>query len=194
MFIVEKSLKLIPALALLVFGVVASSEALADKVGVNISNHTVAGNYSVDMGQGLFVGGGLLHEEDAGQVGSIDFIMSDDLRSGEHSFTAGVGGKLAAIVTEADGGDGGSMALGGFVDYRIPNMQAISIYGEVFYGPSVTSMNHVDGLLWYSASVEVELIDRAKIHFAYRKIEVDHELGGDFDMDEGLHGGIKLEF
>lgn len=170
-----------------------ASYAHADLLDVNISNDAVAGQYLVDMGQGFFAGGSILHEEEAGQVASLDLMVRDDLRSGSHTFTAGVGGRIMGVFTEAKGNDGGTLALGGFAKYNFPDMKAIGLRGEVFYGPSVTSVEDIEGLVAYSAGVEVEVIERAILHVNYRKIRVDF-LGGKGDMDEGLNMGFKLEF
>jgi hypothetical protein len=170
-----------------------SIQANADLLDLNISNDAVAGQYLVDMGQGFFAGGGVLHEEDAGQVVSLDFMVRDDLRSGEYLFTAGVGGRLLGIFTEQDGNDGGSLALGGFMAYKIPTMKALAIRGEVYYGPSVTSIDDIDGVIIYSLAAEIEVIERAILHAGYRKVEVDFgPVSG--DMDEGMNVGFKLEF
>lgn len=170
-----------------------SLQAKADLFDVNISNDAVAGQYLVDLGQGLFAGGSILHEEDAGQVASVDLMMRDDLRSGAHTFTAGVGGKIAMVMTEGKGNDGGSLALGGFVKYKLPQLSALAVRGEVFYGPSVTSNNDLESLLMYTAGLEVEVIERAILHVGYRKVRVDFG-GPKFDMDEGMYVGFKLEF
>lgn len=165
----------------------------ADLLDVNLSNDAVSAGYLVDMGQGMFVGGSVLHEEDNGQVVSLDLLVRDDLRSGEHAFTAGVGGKLFGIFPEGSDGDGASLALGGFANYALPDMKAVSFQGELYYGPSVTSTNDVDGILFFTAGVELEVIERAKLHAGYRKIRVNYP-GGSGDMDDGVNVGIKLEF
>ncbi len=186
-------MKRISAFLVCAFSLSFLLQAKADLLDVNISNDAVAGQYLVDLGQGLFAGGSLLHEEDTGQVASIDLMMRDDLRSGEHTFTAGVGGKIAMVMTDGKGNDGGSLALGGFVKYKLPQFNALALRGEVFYGPSVTSNNDLESLLMYHASLEVEVIERAILHMGYRKIRVDFG-GPKFDMDEGLNVGFKLEF
>jgi hypothetical protein len=170
-----------------------SFQAQADILDVNLSNDAVAINYLIDMGQGFYAGGGALHEEDSGQLLSLDLMVRDDLRSGEHAFTAGVGGKLFGVFTEGDGGDGGSLTLGGFANYTFPSLKALALHGEVFYGPSVTSTNDLEGLLWYIAGVELEVIERAMLHAGYRKVRAKYEAGS-FDLDEGMHVGVRLEF
>ncbi len=171
----------------------AATQAKADFLDVNLSNDAAMAHYLVDMGQGFYAGGGILHEEDAGQIASLDVLARDELRSGEHAFTAGVGGKLFGVFTEGSGGDGGSLALGGFVNYQIPTLKALGVRGEFYYGPSVTSINNVDGLVYYTLGVELEVIERAKLTAGYRKVEAKYE-GVDVDMDEGGNVGVKLEF
>lgn len=171
----------------------SSLQAQADILDVNMSNDAVAVNYLVDMGQGFYAGGGGLYEEDVGSLASLDVMARDDLRSGEYAFTAGVGGKLLGIFPEGKGGDGGSLALGGFVNYTIPTIKALALHGEVFYGPSVTSVNEVEGIVWYVAGIELEVIERAHLHAGYRKIRAKYQ-GGSADLDEGLHVGVRLEF
>ena len=168
-------------------------QAKADLLDINLSNDAVMMHYLIDMGQGFFAGGSILHEEDTGQVISLDLLVRDDLRSGEHAFTAGVGGKLFGVFTEGQGGDGGSLTLGGFVNYQIPTFKALALRADLYYGPSVTSMNDLDGLIYYTVALELEVIERAKLHAGYRKIEAKYE-GYDLDMDEGGHVGVKLEF
>ena len=178
---------------ILIFLSAISSQIQADLLNVNLSNDAVSANYLIDMGQGFFAGGSVLHEEDAGQVVSLDLLVKDDLRSGEHTFSAGVGGKIFGIFTEVSGNDGMSMALGGFVNYALPSVKAVSLQGELYYGPSVTSVEDVESVLYYLAGVEVEVIERAKLHAGYRKIRVKFP-GGRGNMDEGINVGIKLEF
>jgi len=171
-----------------------SLSAKADLLDVNISNDAVSASYLADMGQGFFAGGSALHEEDTGQVVSLDILARDDLRSGEHTFSAGVGGRIFGILTEVDDNDGASLALGGFVNYNLPAMKAISINSEIYYGPSVTSTNELESVLYLTAGVELEVIERAKLHATYRKIRAKFEQIGSGDMDKGVHLGIKLEF
>jgi hypothetical protein len=170
-----------------------SAKSHADLLDLNLSNDAVAAQYLIDMGQGFFAGGSALHEEDNGQVVSIDVLVRDDLRSGEHAFTAGVGGRLFGVIAEGDDNDGGSLALGGFVNYNLPNLRALAIRGEVFHGPSVTSMGEIDGITVYELGLDVEVIERAMLHAGYRKVRVDFGPASG-DMDEGLNFGIKLEF
>jgi len=183
--------RLYPVLLVLFFSV--GSQVKADLLDVNLSNDAVMMHYLIDMGQGFFAGGSVLHEENAGQIVSLDVLARDDLRSGEHAFTAGVGGKLFGVFTEGSGGDGGSLTLGGFVNYQIPTFKALALRADLYYGPSVTSFNDVDGLVYYSVAVELEVIERAKLHAGYRKIEAKYE-GFDIDMDEGGNVRMKLKF
>ncbi len=166
--------------------------AHGDEVNVNLSNDAFNANYLVDMGQGMLVGGGVLHEEDNGQIVNLDVLVRDDLRSGEHDFSAGVGGKLMAVLPDG-GEDAVALTLGGFVNYKLPNIQAVALNSEVYYAPSVTSTSDIDGIFYFTASVELEVIERAKLHAGYRKVRVRFP-GGSGDMDKGIHAGIKLEF
>ncbi len=172
----------------------ASMLAHADTAEVNLSNDAVAAQYLIDLGQGLHGGLSALHEQDNGEMVSLDLIAQDDLRSGQHTFTAGVGGKLMGIFPKGDSNDGGSLALGGFVSYTIPQMRAVSLRGELYYGPSVTSTGEVDSVTIYIAGFDVEVIERAMLHAGYRKISVDFDNGAEGDLDEGFNVGVKLQF
>lgn len=171
-----------------------SFNTYADQFDVNISNDTVATQYLVDMGQGLFAGGTLLHQKDNGELASLDLIAQDDLRSGQYTFTAGVGGRLIGIFPKGPSNDGGVLALGGFVRYQVPQAKALSLKGEVYYGPSVTSMKKIDGVMIYNAGLDIEVIERAMLHVGYRKIHVKFDTGDTGDLDEGINLGIKLVF
>jgi hypothetical protein len=149
-------------------------------------------HYLVDMGQGLYGGAGFLHEEDKGEVIFLDLVAMDDLRSGDHAFTGGVGGKIIVLIPRGSRDEAGTLTLGGFVNYQIPTLRALSVQGELYYGPSVTS-NNVDGMGYYRAALELEVIERAKLHIGYRKIEAKYG-NARFDADEGINVGIKLEF
>lgn len=136
---------------------------------------------------------GLLFNENDDFMLTGSLMSMGQLNGTEHPVKIGIGGK--AYYADADAGfDAGALALGGRLSYAIPANKNISIGGEAFYAPSITSFGDADKFYEFSAKIEMQVLSTASIYLGYRSIEADLDSNIDIEFDEGAHIGGTLQF
>lgn len=106
--------------------------------------------------------------------------------------TGGVGARLQYVG--ADHEDGGALALGGNLRLKLLKADRLRFNANLWYGPDPASFGDIDDFLEYGVSIGYELLRDAEVYVGYRKIEVGVDGGGDVDLEDGAHIGIRLQF
>lgn len=107
-------------------------------------------------------------------------------------FTGGVGARLQYV--SADDEDGGALALGGNLRLKLLQADRLRFNANLWWGPDPASFGDIDEFLEYGVSIGYELLRDAEVYVGYRKIEVGVDGGGDVDLEDGAHIGIRLQF
>lgn len=64
----------------------------------------------------------------------------------------------------------------------------------IAYAPSITAFSGAEQYTEYKIAIELEVTPSARAYIGFRNIEYDFETGGEFELDDGAHVGVKFEF
>ena len=144
---------------------------------------------------GLYADVAIMHNTDRGNVANAGIQLLGDAGVGQNPLHAGIGAQLFYVKPTHTNLSGESAALGGFIQYQLPNYNRIGFRGHAYYGPSVISFGDVDSYLEYGGRATYQILHNANVYLGYRQIKTDFNgPGGYFDMDSGWRVGLELTF
>lgn len=166
--------------------------AQASGLDLNIGNETVALSLigpinSSDLNVSI---SGMHHQNDRDVLTTgLSVIEQTDVES-----HIGIGANIYAF--DAPEIDGVGLALGGFFRQALPQVPHLGLGGQVFYGPSIVSMDSADDFLDATLRLEYQVIHQANIYLGYRKIKVfvDDEIEDEGEIDSSWVAGMRLTF
>lgn len=188
-----------------------STSASASVFDLNISDDSfrvaVAGQLSslfeVNKGQfdlGLLSKRGDGNEGDLTQ-GHFGVLLTGDAGAQKADVVAGLGVRFMGAEFESPtAGDvtGGAIALGGQVEFRVPQFNRLGAVVAAYGAPSATSLSDIDRYTEINASIDYQVIRDASIYVGYRNVRYTIELQGgnsrDLTADTGFHAGLRLNF
>lgn len=106
----------------------------------------------------------------------------------------GIGGKLLFTTFDVLDEEVGALAVGGQLRYVIPSTTPVAFMISGFYAPGITSFSGADEFSEFSFAIELEVTPSARAYIGYRHMEYEFENGGDYELDDGGHIGIKFDF
>lgn len=128
-------------------------------------------------------------------IGTASVLVSGSSTGDVRALHFGVGAKAYAGTLETIGSDkGGALAIGGQVRYVFPAATPLAVLGEIFFAPSVVSVGDFAGVREYRLALELEVTPSARAYVGYRFLEVQRETGGDLELDDQLHAGVRFSF
>lgn len=119
-------------------------------------------------------------------------VLTGDAGATGASVVAGLGAR--AQYVNADGENGGALALGGQVRVKLLQANRLRFNAHIWHGPDAASFGDFDKFTEAAMSVGYEVLRDAELYVGYRLIEVGIDGGGDADLEESAHIGIRLEF
>ncbi len=171
---------------------------------ININDKDLELNAQFDMGQfndavepdTMFVGLKFLKADDENSDNDnadldpyyeASFLMMKEV--GNSNFKLGLGGKFNYTKNYS------SIPLGVEGSYVINTREFIPFYinAAVYYAPSVLAFNDADDFFETRLSIDVELIENAKLTLGYRKLDTDFE-NFDFTYNQSWYVGFKFSF
>ena len=87
-----------------------------------------------------------------------------------------------------------AVALSGTARYELETEYPIRFGLTLSVAPDITTFDDADGLVDALVRAEVQLGENASAFVGYRLLEADLKRGGDHEIDDGLHIGIRLAF
>ena len=105
---------------------------------------------------------------------------------------AGLG--IRGIYVGRDGDSGGAFALGGQFEARLPSFNRVGLTGYGYYAPDATSLGEVRGYYEYAAALDYQVVRDAAVYVGYRHIHYDIGNVGKVTADNGIRGGVRLNF
>lgn len=87
-----------------------------------------------------------------------------------------------------------SLALGGMLKYEPPALYGVGFYCSAYYSPKIFTWADGENLQDIDAGVSYQLVPRAAVFVGYNKTRIDFEIGGRTTVDEGIRGGISIDF
>ncbi|MGQ0529321.1 MAG: YfaZ family outer membrane protein [Panacagrimonas sp.] len=124
-------------------------------------------------------------------AGHAGVMLTGDAGAQQANVTAGLGARLQYVDAEFD--DGGALELGGRLEVRMPGYDRVGVSAYAWYGPEAASFGDLDDVFEYAVAIDYEILRDAAIYIGYRKLKADFGDAGEAEED-GVHGGIRLEF
>ena len=189
------SLRNIVALSLLTL----ATTAMADTIDLNLRNSSAQVQYSSPMGRAALgkteVHFGALYS-DAHNANNtyadVGVVVKDEVGSKAPGWSVGVGIKGLAAHTEGTNEQG--VALGGLVSYAPPTLPRMSLVGQLYFAPNITTFGAANRYGEAVAQLEFEVIPNAAAYIGYRNIKFDLNNGSSATVDEGAYIGVRMSF
>lgn len=188
---------LVPALVLAGVALPAQSASL----DLNLNDDAVRGEFSGALSslfstdaEGQYQLGALYSDDENLDLKQIHagLLATGDTGAQEVRATAGLG--VRAQYLDADGGDGGGLALGGQFDIRLAGFERLGLQGYLWYSPKVLSFGDIEDQSEWSLSADYQILRNASVYLGYRQLRIDPENGHAFDADDGFHLGFRFKF
>ncbi len=190
-------MKILKRLGMLGLFCTISSGAAANQFDLALSKDTAAAEIIMDSstvgsGGAAFSIGALFNDVDD-VLGSLGLVVKG-MPAGEQPYSFTLGGKLYFAHLDKPDEEVPALALGGGISYIIPANMPISIGGDLFYAPGITTFNDGDDLLDLKFRFEVDVLPSATAFIGYRNVVLGLDQRPDYDVDENVHVGIRIEF
>ncbi len=152
---------------------------------------------------GADIGFGILANNDNDFIGNASILVSGNSAGDVKALHFGVGIKAYAglldnefNVIDGQSGDinGGALAIGARIRYVFPGSTPLAVLAEAFYAPDITSFSDFNGINEFRVALEYEVTPSARAYVGYRKLEIDFNNSGDYDVDNSAHIGVRFEF
>lgn len=193
------SLLRIAALAMGLCAVPASAEVFDAAIAQDSISVSVNGPLSrlLDVDKGEYALGGVtgdIEDFDDDRFYSLHAgaLLSGDAGGGSVNVRAGLGARLQYV--DADVADGGALALGGTLRASLPQATRLGLGASLWYGPDAAAFGDFDEILEWSVTLGYELLRDAELYLGYRGIQVGVDGGGNVDLEDAAHVGIRLQF
>jgi len=186
--------KLAIAISLLTLSTQANARGIDFKLGSEMAELTYLTESSTFGYGGADIGFGVLFTEDSDYQVNAKLLISGNPAGNNKSLQFGVGGKLLFVEIDATNENVGALAIAGQIRYIIPSSTPIAFRIGAAFAPSITSFSGADAFGEFEVAIELEVTPSASAYLGYRKIQYDFEGGGEFELDDAAHVGIKFEF
>ena len=183
----------------LALGLVLTALALpaaADTLNFDLSSDAFRLGYVRELPpEGLEAGGSLLVHDDDGEILEGELHLVDNPEPGRDALLLGIGGKLVVANDDRRDADGAALAIGGKLNWTLPNYNRAAVGASLYYAPSVTSASDLDGYQRYGVQGEFRVLRDASVYLGWRNIELSYDgKGADRDFEDGIYGGFRLDF
>ena len=185
------------ALAFVVLALTATG-VRAERLDINLSSETLRATFDAPLPSetlgGLYEFGGLMGERRGVefQQAHLGLLVTGDAGARDANVVAGLGGRV--FLLGGDGADGGGLGLGGMVDARLPSFNRIGVIAYGYFAPEASTFGDLEGWAEYAVSLDYQVLKGASIYVGWRQLKVDVEDFGNYTVDTGFHGGLRLSF
>lgn len=183
---------------LLTTAVGAVAPALAGGLGIDLSDDaayltylTRAEGFAYD---GADIGLGVLFTDEDDWLASGKLLVMGPPGVQGSRFQLGAGVKAYAVDIDRVDDQVFGVGIGGAVRYQLPTQAPLSLAVEGYYAPDVTAFSGAEDIIDLSGRVELEIAAGTRAYVGLRVLEVDAERGGEAELDDGLHVGVRLTF
>ncbi|MEE8118446.1 MAG: YfaZ family outer membrane protein [Gammaproteobacteria bacterium] len=167
----------------------------ASEFNFDLSSDTVDLSFTPPVSEnGLQMDFGLLHNQDEGSVAAAGLHVVDDATADGRGFIVGLGGKLFVIDSDRANDTGGAIGVGAHFRYVFPSYNRISVGGEAYYAPDILAFADTQEFLRFAVRGEYAVLRQARVFLGYRKVASNFKGTRSFDLDNGLHVGLNIEF
>lgn len=185
----------ITSLIILLAALVIASPVRAGELDLSLNDDAVRLAYAWPArGDKLQLDAGLLHQQDLGEVVHFGLHLVDFASDGPNPLRAGLGGRLYYTNSDTAFDDELTLALGGFVNYTLPDYNRFSIGARLYYAPEILTFGDSEEFIELDARISYNVLRDADVFLGARYIGIEFEGGGKLRLDTGLHAGIQLRF
>ena len=169
----------------------AASASGAFEIEVNDKSARV-GVTSRLAASGMDVDFGLLHHSDRGEAYQAGLHYAGFAGTAGQVFEVRIGGRV--MVLDTDAGDGGCVAIGGGIRYRLPNRERFWLSADARIAPSVLAFGNAKEVYSVGVGAEYRVLERAAIQLRLSQLRAEFDNGRSATLDRGLHIGFRIEF
>lgn len=91
--------------------------------------------------------------------------------------------------------DVGALAIGGSLNIQYPfGYNPIDMNVEMFFTPGITTFGDTEAVIEINARLSLEIVPQAKAFVGYRLLEIEDEQNYNWELDDNVHFGIRLQF
>ncbi len=174
-----------------------TSAAHAAGLDISLADETAHLQYLTDSGSlgygGADVGLGVFFNEADDVVATGNLLVTSN-PSRNNNLQFGIGAKAYGGNVDRTDETVGAIAIGGLLRYIIPAETPMAVAVEGYGAPSITSFADTEDLSELTTRFEIEVMPSTRGYVGYRFLEPDLETGGEVELDDNFHVGIRITF
>jgi len=179
--------------------ILLSTTVSAQRLDINLKQDSARFSYIALIGGSTFgrteMNAGILYNEDGNQAANVGLQVIDMAGSKTPGLEVGVGPRFYYLKHDASNSSAAAVAVGGQLRYKLPSVQRLSLIGNLFYAPSITTTLDADNLYEFGMGASYELLPTANVYLKYRRIRADFTKGvGAETIDSGVVLGMNFSF
>lgn len=188
------------SMAGLVAGALAawSMPAAAHELDLSLNDSALRLGYATmlgsEIGDGLRVDGGWLHDSDEGQVIHAGFQVVGDAAPNQQKLTIGIGGRLAWLDGDGSRRNGYALGIGGSLRWVVPAYDRFTVSGDYYWAPDLLSGGDAEKYVDATIRVGYSVTRQAEVYVGARYTGADYDDRPSIRFDTGLHAGFNLRF
>ena len=189
--------KLLPVVALL--GAVFGNTAQASGTDLSLSNESanieVFGPMQAIIERGGLASIGFLYNDLDDVVGHLKLVAVGTQTNTRVPYQLAFGLKGYAGEISDPSLDVGALAIGGSINVQYPfGYNPIDLNVEAFFTPGITTFGDTESVIEISTRLSIEIVPQAKAFVGYRLLEIEDESNQNWELDDNVHFGIRLQF
>lgn len=178
---------------------IVSVGANAARLDANLNQDSARFTYYTLIGGSNYgrteMGAGLLYNEKKNTLWELGVQVIDVAGTKSPGLEIGVGPKLYYMTLDKPDAQGVSIALGGTLRYKLPQLPRLYLHGALFYAPSITSTLDTDSFIEVGLRVGYEILPTANVYFGIRNVRAKFTKGiGEKTLDDGAMVGMNFSF
>jgi hypothetical protein len=140
------------------------------------------------------IDGSWLHHQERGDALSLGLHITGNAASQARPVNAGLGGRVYYVNADRADVDGVVLAVGGFVDGKLPNYDRIGFGAHVYFAPDVLAFGDASQFTDLSVHASYSVLRQGEVYLGLRNVQGEFDNRGDVTIDTGLMLGFRLNF
>ena len=138
---------------------------------------------------------GLLYNDLDDVVGHIKMVAVGTQTNTRVPYQLAFGVKGYAGEISDPGIDVGALAIGGSINIQYPfGYNPIDLNVEGFFTPGITTFGDTESVIEINTRLSIEIVPQAKAFIGYRLLEIEDDRNFNWELDDNVHFGIRLQF
>ena len=181
---------------ILLLAVPMTALAQGSGLDINISNHSVRAAYATELTlSGLNLSFEGMHNTNYGDFADVGLGLRANTNPGGSPVYAEIGVKGLWINPSYAGvSSGTAVALGGGVQFILPQYNRVVFGGYLYWAPNVTSFGRTQRFLEEALRAGYRILPNGTVYFGYRHVTARFKNAGDLLIDNGFNLGFSLRF